>query len=167
MSYGRAVLIEFGLLLLKIAVVAALAVLAFTFLFAGVRCEDKDMKPAVQDGDLAFAYRMDREYAADDLCVLVFEGKKQVRRVVATAGDVVDINEDGLYINGAKQLEPVRGVETVRYETAVEFPIRVGQGQVFVLGDARDNATDSRVYGLVEVEDTLGKVMMLIRRRQF
>lgn len=34
-----------------------------------------------------------------------YQGKEQVRRVIATAGDVVDITEDGLTINGAPQQE--------------------------------------------------------------
>jgi signal peptidase I len=47
----------------------------------------------------------------------------------------------------------------------IEYPITLAVGEVFVLGDARENATDSRVYGAVNEKDTLGTVIAVIRRR--
>jgi len=41
----------------------------------------------------------------------------------------------------------------------------VPEGFVFVLADSRSGATDSRIYGPVEIDDTLGKIMAVIRRR--
>jgi len=88
-----------------------------------------------------------------------------VRRVVAQAGDVVDITADGLTVNGALQQEPDIYEPTLRYQTGTQLPVTLGPGQVFVLGDARDNATDSRVYGPVDTKDTLGKVIAIIKWR--
>lgn len=123
------------------------------------------MYPAFKDGDQVIFFRMDKMYAPGDVLLLVFEGKVQIRRVVATAGDVVDINEGGLTINGALQQESGVYEETRRYTDGVSFPLTVGEGQVFVLADARENATDSRVYGAVDVDDTMGKVINILRRR--
>ena len=124
------------------------------------------MIPAVKDGDLVLYYRYTRSgYLPQDVIALEKDGQKQVRRVVATAGDTVDITEDGLVINGALQQESEIYQKTERYRDGVEFPLTVPEGQVFVLGDNREGATDSRVYGCVKIEDTLGKVMTVIRRR--
>lgn len=87
--------------------------------------------------------------------------------MIATAGDVVDITEDGLTINGAPQQEHQIYEKTQRYDTGVDFPIKLREGQIFVLGDSRENASDSRVYGAVDVKDTKGKVMTIVRRRGF
>lgn len=152
-------------LLLKIAAVLLVIVLLFTFVYGLHRNRDPDMNPAVKDGDLVIFYRLDRHYVFGDTLLLDYQGKRQVRRVIATAGDTVDITEQGLVINDALQQEPGIYEPTRRYENDVEFPLTVGEGQVFVLGDARENATDSRVYGLVESKDTLGKVITLLRRR--
>lgn len=152
-------------LLLKIGAVILAVTLLFTFVYGLHRNQDPAMAPAVKDGDLVVFYRLDKNYLFGDTLVLEYQGKRQVRRVVATAGDTVDITEDGLVINGALQQEPDIYEPTRRYDTGVAFPLRVGEGQVFVLGDARENATDSRVYGLVDVQDTLGKVMTILRRR--
>ena len=152
-------------LLLKIGAIAAAVLVLFTFVYGIYRAPDASMKPAVRDGDLVMYYRLDKAYAAGDVLLLGFEGKTQVRRVVATAGDTVDVTEDGLTINGALQQEPDIYEETRRYENNVSFPLTVGEGEVFVLADARENGTDSRVYGAVETSDTLGKVIAILRRR--
>jgi len=152
-------------LLIKIVVIAAVVLLVFTFMFGLCRYTDASMAPAIKDGDLVLFYRLDKTYAAGDTLLLEFEGQKQVRRVIATAGDTVDVTEDGLFINGALQQEPEIYQQTQRWADGVTFPLTVGEGQVFVLGDARENATDSRVYGAVDVKDTLGKVIAILRRR--
>lgn len=158
-------LLEVLLLFAKIAAICLAFLLLFTFLFGLYRNAGADMTPAVKDGDLVIFYRLDKRYIAGDALVLEFKGKKQVRRVAATAGDTVDITGEGLIINGALQQEPDIYFSTQRYEGGAELPATLGEGQVFVLGDHRTNATDSRIYGVVEVRDTLGKVMAIFRRR--
>ena len=164
-SVVGSVLREILYLLLKIVAIAAAFVVVFTFVFGVLRYSENAMLPAVKDGDLVFYYRLEKEYTASDLVVLRYQGHEQVRRVVATAGDVVDITEEGLMINGALQQEREIYEQTQRYDTGVEFPMELKEGQIFVLGDSRENASDSRVYGAVDVHDTLGKVMTIVRRR--
>ena len=159
------VLQEFLLLLGKIALILLVFAAVFTFIFGIFRYEDSSMYPMVKAGDLVVYYRLDKEYAATDTLVLKYDGEYQVRRVIAIAGDVVNITEDGLSINGAVQNESSIYEDTVRYDTDVEFPLTVPEGCVFVLGDAREQSTDSRMYGCVEIKETCGKVITLIRRR--
>ena len=156
---------ELGLLAIKIGIITATIALILTFLYGFYRSADPDMAPMVKTGDLVLFYRLDKNYAIGDLLLLDFQGERQVRRVVARAGDVVDITENGLSINGAIQQEPEIFQRTWPYENGAVFPLTVGEGQVFVLGDARENATDSRVYGPVSTRDTLGTVITIIRRR--
>ena len=163
----RSVWQELGSLAVKIVVICISFMLVFTFLYGFHRSTDLSMAPMIRDGDLLLFYRLDKDYAIGDLLLLDFQGERQVRRVVARAGDIVDITEDGLIINGGLQHEPEIFQQTWRYASGVSFPLTVGEGQVFVLGDARESATDSRVYGPVNTEDTLGKVITAIRRRGF
>ena len=156
---------ELGGLAVKILIIAMAFILIFTFLYGFHRNTDPDMAPMVKTGDLVMFYRLDKNYAVGDLLLLNFHGERQVRRVAARAGDVVDITPSGLSINGALQQEPDIFQNTLPYENGASFPLTVGEGQVFVLGDARENATDSRVYGPVNTGDTLGTVITVIRRR--
>jgi len=154
------------LLLLKIAAIALVFLLLCTFLFGVARYQDPSMAPSIKDGDLVIFYRYKSAgYKPDDVIVLDFEGQRQARRVVATAGDTVDIAEGGLLVNGALQFEPEIYQRTERYTEGAEFPLVVPEGHVFVLGDGRSGATDSRIYGCVDIDDTLGKVITVLRRR--
>jgi signal peptidase I len=162
---GNPALRELKALFLKIAAIAAVAALTFTFAYGLHRNADPDMGQAVKDGDLILFCRFDKDYAVGDVLLLTFEGERQARRVVAAAGDTVDITEDGLVVNGAVQQEPDIREETLRYADGTELPVTLGDGEVFVLGDGRENATDSRVYGPVDAGGTLGTAIAVFRRR--
>lgn len=151
-------------LLIKIFIILGCFTLLFTFLFGIFSAKDMSMKPGIRDGDLVVFYRLKKEYVASDVLVLEFEGRVQTRRVVAVAGDTVDITEEGVYINGSYIMDEVRQ-ETLLYENGVEFPLTVPEGHVFVLSDTRRDAIDSRIYGPVAIKDVLGKVTTVIRLR--
>jgi signal peptidase I len=164
-SRRRRFLEELLYLILKITAIILAGVLVFTFLFGAFRVSDASMAPSIKEGDLVLFYRLDKYYVSGNAIVLKYNGRLQSSRVIAVAGDEVDITDSGLMINGALQSESNIYEETQRYNTAIEFPLTVPEGEVFVLGDGRENATDSRVFGTVKIEDTLGKVMTVIRRR--
>ncbi|MCL2105477.1 MAG: signal peptidase I [Oscillospiraceae bacterium] len=150
---------------IKIAAIAGIGMLLLTFVYGLHYNREAGMSPSLKDGDLVVYYRLDKDYRAGDLLLLVFQGEKQLRRVIACAGDTVDITSEGLVINGALQQEREIYRRTERYAEGIEFPLTLNEGEVFVLGDARDNVTDSRVYGPVKTGDTLGTVIAALRRR--
>lgn len=154
-------------LLLKIAIVVILFVVVFGFILGIYRCGDQAMSPAVKDGDLVFYYRMQSDYEVSDVVVLKKDGDTQARRIIAKEGDVVDLTEDGLSINGYLQQETDIYTETLPYVDGIEFPVTVGSDEYFVLGDNRTNAKDSRIYGAVKKQEIKGLVMTLMRRRGF
>jgi len=159
------VLKELVLLVMKIAIILTLFAVTFTFVYGIHWVVGPHMTPMVNDGDLVIFFRLGRDYDIGDLLLLDFEGQRQVRRVVAQAGDTVNITQHGLVVNGSAIHEPMIFQRTEMLLTAIEFPLTVGPGQVFVLGDARETAIDSRAFGAVNTSDTLGTVITVIRRR--
>jgi len=152
-------------LLIKIGVIAGIVVALFTFIFGIFQYTSPSMDPHIKSGDLIMYSRFDTAYVAQDLIVLSYRGEMQVRRVVAVEGNTVDFGDGGLIVNGARQQEAGIFTLTNRYESDIDFPLTVPTGHVFVLGDHREGAVDSRIYGTVAVEDTLGKVTSVFRRR--
>jgi len=152
-------------LLRKVLVVGGLLVLCSTLLFGAARNTDLGMAPAVKSGDLIFYFRLDKQYAASDVAAVKIAGSFQSRRVVAVGGDKVDLTAEGLLVNGYLQQEADIVGETLPYTDGITFPIVLEEDQVFLLGDNREYAADSRLYGAVNVEDTLGKVVLILRRR--
>ena len=156
---------ELGALGVKIGAMAGIVLIFFTLMYGLHHNVDFSMHPAVKDGDLILYYRWDRNYRAGDLLLLEYQGKRQVRRVVAIAGDTVDITNEGLVVNNALQQERNVYRPTERYANGIDLPITLGENEVFVLGDMREGVTDSRVYGAVNIRDTRGIVISILRRR--
>ena len=161
----QSVLKEFLSLGVRIAAIAIIAAIMLTFFYSIHIVSDPGMMPVVQNGDVVIISRLGRNYNINDLVILDFEGTRQIRRVLAKEGDEVDITEQGLVTNGALQSDPHAQGETWALEEGVEFPLTVPEGELFVLGDAREMASDSRIYGTVRTRDTHGRVITIIRRR--
>jgi len=152
-------------LVIKLVVIALVIGAVFTWIFGIFRYADLGMKPGMKDGDLLIVYRVDKGYAAGDVTVFDYHGQTLAGRIVAVAGDTVDITSEGLLVNGARQQEDGVVGQTDRYEGGPAFPLVVAEGQIFVLGDNRGQSTDSRIIGCLNARDTFGKVIGLIRRR--
>jgi signal peptidase I len=86
-----------------------------------------------------------------------------LKRVVAVGGDVVEIKDSIVYVNGIPQFEPyaVHKHGTWMHHEDMR-PVHVPKGQLFVLGDNRDNSDDSRFWGTVPEENVIGEPLMIV-----
>ena len=142
------------------------------FVIVGVtHMPNADMYPRLDSGDFVLFYRLDKDVKAQDVIVIrkevpAVEGKHLfICRVVAVAGDTVEITEDNrLLINGNSVVEPNIFYTTSRYEGYIEYPLTLQQGECFVLADARRDGTDSRYFGPVSKSEIEGTVITIVRR---
>ena len=88
-----------------------------------------------------------------------------VCRVVACPGDTVEITEErGLTVNGNSLVETNIYAPTLPYEGYVDYPVKLGAGEFFVLADSRNGGVDSRNFGVVKQDEILGIVITILRR---
>lgn len=151
-------------LLLRVLLLAAAGYILFTEVFLVAQVTGNGMFPAVKDGDLMIVFRMQQDYAKNDVIAVNVEGKRQIGRIIARETDVVMLDQTGtLTVNGT-----VQGGEILYPSYAkegIEYPYRVPDGHVFVMGDYRTQTTDSRDWGAVPMEQVEGKVITILRRR--
>ena len=92
------------------------------------------------------------------------ENKLLVKRVIATEGQVVDIDEETrqVLIDGVVLNEPylTGNITTKRAGAPIEYPYTVPAGHVFVMGDNRTDSVDSRSIGSVDIRTLIGKVFV-------
>ena len=93
------------------------------------------------------------------------DGEPIIKRVIATEGQVVDIDFDAgiVYVDGEALDEPYTNTPT-NLEEGIQFPITVSEGCVFVMGDNRNSSKDSRnpEIGQIDCRQILGKAVFLI-----
>lgn len=124
-----------------------------------------DMQPKIFAGDLSLFYRLDPSYNIGEVLVYQVDGKTYLGRVVARAGDEVDITEDNhLKINGDIMIESDIYYETGRYENGISLPVKVPADSYFLLCDLREGGKDSRIFGPISRSDIKGKVITILRR---
>lgn len=92
-----------------------------------------------------------------------FSSDPIVKRIIATAGQTVDINFDTheVFVDGVLLQEDYIN-EPTALEGDVSFPIVVKEGCIFVMGDNRNESSDSRLtqIGMVDTRCVLGKVLV-------
>ncbi|RCW50211.1 signal peptidase I [Paenibacillus prosopidis] len=83
-----------------------------------------------------------------------------VKRVIALPGDVIDINNGEVFLNGERLEEPY--VKGQTFEGVVEVPFTLGAEQFFVMGDNREHSLDSRALGPIAKPSIEGRAVFRI-----
>jgi signal peptidase I len=121
---------------------------------------DPNPKPGPDRGPIGGALH----WLAQGLGVQQPENEDFVKRVIGLPGDVVELNQGQLYVNGQAIAEPYLNPQK---DTSHYGPIEVPDGMLFVLGDNRAHSGDSRYppptgVGLVPEGDVIGKAFVII-----
>ena len=96
-------------LLGRVVVLAAAAWVLFTQVFLLTQASGNSMFPAVKDGDLLIAYRLQGTYAKNDVVLYEQDGKLRVGRVLGRENDLIALDDSGtLIVNGSAQSPPPR-----------------------------------------------------------
>ena len=140
-----------------------LALVIIVFLYQPVKVEGTSMAPLLSDQERIFinkfVYRFEPIERGD---VVVFwypldHTKSFIKRVVGLPGEMVEIRQGTLYVNGKVVPEPY---VPPQYEDSSDFgPVRVPKESFFVLGDHRISSNDSRVFGPVSSQYIYGRAV--------
>lgn len=151
-----------GKTLFVLAAVAVFAIL-LAILLPVVRITGDSMANTLQRGDIIIALR-DAKPECGALVVLNVGGKTMVKRLVARAGDELNILDDGtVQINGVSHEEEYI-INKALGQCDIEMPYVVPEARYFVMGDNREISLDSRseAIGCVAEEQIIGKVMLRV-----
>lgn len=147
----------------SLLVVAAVAVLIAVLLLPVLRIDGTSMTETLQDRDIVVALNSS-EFETGDVIAFYYNNGILVKRVIATAGDWVDIDEEGdVYVNGELVEEPYL-TEKAFGQCDIDLPCQVPEGRCFVMGDHRATSIDSRntAVGFISIDSVVGRIMFRI-----
>ena len=136
--------------------------LAINALSARVRVENVSMQPTLKPGEFLLvnrvAYKLGQPSIGD---IIVFHAPGEndmdyIKRVVGLPGDQVRITDGIVYVNNQPLYEPYIA-EAPRYTGTWDVP----QNEYFVLGDNRNNSSDSHMWGFVPHQDIVGRALLI------
>ena len=146
----------------------------FIITFVGQRTvvDGTSMNPYLNDKDQLIVDKLSyRFHEPERFDIVVFpfryeKNTKYIKRIIGLPGETVQIDMDGnIYINGEK-LEENYGKEVIEPDMigrAIE-PVTLGEDEYFVMGDNRNNSSDSRteIVGNVSREEIIGRALVRI-----
>ncbi|MBQ6121950.1 MAG: signal peptidase I [Clostridia bacterium] len=146
-----------------LVIVAAVAVLVSMLALPVLQVVGESMTPLLHQGEIVIAPR-GTAFQKGDVIAFYFNNKILVKRVIANAGEWVNIDADGnVFINDEPLEEPYL-TEKALGDCNITLPYQVPDGKIFVMGDHRSTSSDSRntAVGCVAQEQIVGRVMLRV-----
>lgn len=170
----HSVFVEFLVLARDLVFIIALLILFGVFIVQPVAVEGTSMSPQLKDGDKILVdkriyYKFPKlaemglwsELKRGDVITFWYPNdpnKSFVKRLVGLPGEVVEIRAGKVFVNGRQIIEPYLSAENTQSPSEMSATT-VKNHYYFVMGDNRDNSSDSRSWGLVPEKYVYGKVL--------
>ena len=146
-----------------LVIVAAVAVLVSMLALPVLQVVGESMTPALSQGEIVVAPR-GTAFQKGDIIAFYFNNKILIKRVIANAGEWVNIDPEGnVFINDVPLEEPYIS-EKAFGDCNISLPYQVPDGKIFVMGDHRATSSDSRntAVGCVAQEQIVGRVVLRV-----
>lgn len=148
--------------LLETILLGVILYAGINLLSARIRVESISMEPTLRPGDYVMVSKLAYINAMPgrgDVVVFHFPAdpaQQYIKRVIGLPGDNVEIREGEVYVNGARLDEPYLKAAPNYSDLWV-----VPADALFVLGDNRNRSSDSHLWGMVPLENVIGKALII------
>lgn len=156
--------------IIYIAVVFVITYLVITYVGQRTEVIGTSMEYTLSDGDNLIVDKISYRFHDPerfDIIVFPYQYKEDtyyIKRIIGLPGETVQIDDSGtIYING-KELKESYGREIIKNPGTAAEPIKLGEGEYFVLGDNRNASSDSRdpSVGIIKRDDIVGRAWLRI-----
>jgi signal peptidase I len=159
---GRSGVARFIIDLLETLILSVVLFLVINAISARIRVDGFSMEPTLHTGEFVIvnklAYNLGNPSLGD---VIVFHyprdpQQEYIKRVIGLPGDHVRISDGHVYVNDQPLQEPY-----ISTPPAYQSDWTVPENALFVLGDNRNNSSDSHTWGPVPMENVVGKAFFV------
>jgi len=149
--------------LLPYVIIILVVVLIRTFIITPIQVDGSSMYPTLEDKELLILKKYDKSFDRFDIVVFDYNGSRLIKRVVGLPGERVEYKDNKLYVDGKEVKEDFdRNSKTEDFVLDDIGADIIPKGYYFVMGDNRDNSTDSRIIGLVSEKDIKGSTNLSV-----
>lgn len=159
---GRSGNLRFLLDVLETLLLAGIMFLGIHLVTARIRVDGESMLPSLKPGEFIVVNRLAYKFenpARGDVIVFRFPRDLEqefIKRVIGLPGDMLKISRGIVYVNGVEMTE-----DYIAAPAGFQGEWVVPPDAVFVMGDNRNNSSDSRDWGSVPFEDIIGKAVFV------
>ncbi|MBR2833564.1 MAG: signal peptidase I [Bacilli bacterium] len=144
-------------------IIVVVVVLIRSFIVTPVKVDGSSMVPTLSNNEILILKKYDHSFERFDIVVFDYKNSRLIKRVIGLPGDYVEYKDDKLFINGKYVKESfIRNSETADFKLDDIELNRISKGCYFVMGDNRNNSTDSRIIGEICEEDIKGSTNFII-----
>ncbi len=151
--------------LIPYILIIVVVVLIRTFLVTPVIVVGDSMLPTLEENDVLLLNKINyrfNEIERYDVVVIKIEESEIIKRVIGLPGETIEYRNNTLYING-HETDTEYDFETADFTmNSVCNCDKIPKDKYLVLGDNRKVSSDSRIIGLIDKEDILGKTKISI-----
>ena len=146
-----------------LVIAAGLAAVIIVFFYQPVKVEGTSMAPSLSDQERIFINKFVYHVGVierGDVVVFWYpldRAKSFIKRVIALPGDLIEIRQGRVFINGKQLDEPY--VPAAYMDTSEYAQLSVRPGEYFLMGDHRVSSNDSRMFGPVPGSYIYGKAV--------
>ena len=151
--------------LLPYIVIILVVILIRTFIVTPVKVSGSSMEPTLKNKEILILKKYDKSYKRFDIVVLKRGKEKLIKRVIGLPGESIEYKDSKLYVNGKRVKETFKTNTSTRdfsFDELFGIGIKVPEDCYFVMGDNRNNSTDSRVLGFINKKDIQGTIGIAI-----
>lgn len=157
---------------LVVVIIVILAAWAIrTYVIEPFEIPSGSMETTIEVGDKVFAEKISYLFSSPEQGDIVVFSDPQVpsriliKRVIATAGQTVDLIDGVVYVDGVALNESyTNGEPSYPLETAsnvsISYPYTIPENMIWVMGDNRTDSSDSRYFGPIKISSIVGKAFM-------
>jgi len=150
---------------IDILIAAVVSIFLITYVASAYKIEGNSMETTLHDQErvIISKWGVKDHIRRFDIVVLhkPDEPKKSIiKRVIGLSGELIEIREGEIYINGKKLLEPyIHIAKDIMYRSINMKPLLIQGDHYFVIGDNRPVSHDSRIFGPVHKKYIYGKTI--------
>ncbi len=153
--------------LLDYIIIILIVIVLRTFIITPAVVRQQSMEPTLFEKDIMLLNKIGVRFGninRFDVVVIDLGNEYIIKRVIGLPGEYIEYTDNKLYVNGIRVEEIFLEDDVITSDFKLEDidETIIGDNMYFVLGDNRINSTDSRIIGLINIKDIVGKTNIIL-----